>query len=356
MFQVSFHVYQMNSGSRQVVRANGVVTLPKNLAKHVDLVTGLSEFFKTHFRNPSSKKVVDPQANVLHAVATSLGATTDPLITPSLLRQHYNVSINAGTNSNSYQGIAAFDDYFSSGALQLFWSNQSVTSTTVSVQGSDCLSQSCDQYESDLDTQYMTALGQNINTLFLVEANGYWVLQFTDDALTLGTIPNVFSISYGWSELDQCAIATINCPVIIFPFQKKNNNFDFFFFFKKSLGYSSITYITRTNTNFQKLGTMGVSVMVSSGDDGAPLYYEASGACPYDSNHYCPIGGCAHTSSQCVSFTVTNQTGSKCFFPMGYYGDACSYMKADNVTFQKFIILKLISFLIRISLPLQIVF
>ncbi len=45
--------------------------------------------------------------------------------------------------------------------------------------------------------------------------------------------PLVFSISYGWAELEQCDIAATNCG---------------------KFGYNSQQYVTRTNSEFAKLG------------------------------------------------------------------------------------------------------
>jgi hypothetical protein len=115
-----------------------------------------------------------------------------------------------------------------------------------------------------LDIQYITAMGENISTIFLNQPSNYWILQFAEDTEIMSNPPLVFSVSYGWSELEQCAIAVTNCA---------------------NLGYNSMKYVTRTNTELQKLGTMGVSVLVSDGDDGAPSLGGASGNCPVDVKH-----------------------------------------------------------------------
>lgn len=60
-------------------------------------------------------------------------------------------------------------------------------------------------------------------------------------------VPEVVSISWGWSETQQCTIAT-DCS---------------------TLGVNSEGYVKRVNAEFQKLGVMGVSLFVASGDSGA---------------------------------------------------------------------------------------
>jgi hypothetical protein len=47
---------------------------------------------------------------------------------------------------------------------------------------------------------------------------------------------------------------------------------------------SSKQYVDRTNTALQKLGVMGISVLVSDGDDGAASLGGATGNCPIDAS------------------------------------------------------------------------
>jgi len=66
--------------------------------------------------------------------------------------------------------------------------------------------------------------------------------------LATTTVPMVQSISYGWAEFDQCAISPSSCSKI---------------------GVNSQGYVLRVNTEFQKIGMNGVSLIVASGDSGA---------------------------------------------------------------------------------------
>ncbi len=87
---------------------------------------------------------------------------------------YYQVPPNLfGSNPNNKQGIAAFSDYFSAGALQVFIhfhtllltiicnantlqefdSYFSINPENVTSNGPNCLIESCDQFESDLDVQ-----------------------------------------------------------------------------------------------------------------------------------------------------------------------------------------------------------
>merc|ERR1719258_559643 len=64
-------------------------------------------------------------------------------------------------------------------------------------------------------------------------------------------VPNVVSMSWGWSEEQQCGpngIVQAEC---------------------KTLGVDDVQYVDRVNTEFMKLGLKGISLFASSGDSGA---------------------------------------------------------------------------------------
>merc|ERR1711907_917472 len=64
------------------------------------------------------------------------------------------------------------------------------------------------------------------------------------------TIPESVSISWGWAETGQCqsGIAETECT---------------------TLGVDAAGYVARVNTEFQKIGLLGVSLFAASGDSGA---------------------------------------------------------------------------------------
>merc|ERR1711934_17351 len=64
------------------------------------------------------------------------------------------------------------------------------------------------------------------------------------------TIPESVSISWGWAESGQCqsGIAETQCT---------------------TLGVDAAGYVSRTNTEFQKIGLRGTSLFAASGDSGA---------------------------------------------------------------------------------------
>eukprot|EP00947_MAST-08B_sp_MAST-8B-sp1_P003109 g3109.t1 len=245
--EVDFHQYtHRRSGAMRLI-LTGRATLPAAVATHVSLVGGLSEGWEG-----SAWKRANIVANQRTQSSNGNGDDDNDLkVTPQLLRSFYDIPEDeANASPDNYQCVAAFNDYFSNEALSKFYETVANTTTpTVDVMGKTCLdaAKPCDQVESDLDVQYMTAVGAGTHTLFhnINDEDG-WVLEFSENAAKLSPLPKVFSISYGWAELKQCDIAFSPC---------------------EKLGYDSKAYVERTNTNFQKLATMGASILVSDGDD-----------------------------------------------------------------------------------------
>jgi subtilase family serine protease len=81
-----------------------------------------------------------------------------------------------------------------------------------------------------------------------------WMYTFATEIFNTKTPPvygGVTSISYGWPETDQCDKGVLESSCSAF-------------------GGSSVIYMNRTNTEFQKLGAGGHTLVSSSGDTGAP--------------------------------------------------------------------------------------
>ena len=95
--------------------------------------------------------------------------------------------------------------------------------------------------------------------------------------------------------------------------------------------YGSKAYVARANTGLQKLATLGASVMVSDGDDGAQSS-SPDGSDPIDPNRWC--GGSEYacypkTSSKCAEILLTNETLSppkSCPWPVGASGELCNFL------------------------------
>eukprot|EP01112_Ceratiomyxa_fruticulosa_P010284 TRINITY_DN270_c0_g1_i1.p1 TRINITY_DN270_c0_g1~~TRINITY_DN270_c0_g1_i1.p1 ORF type:complete len:720 (-),score=161.11 TRINITY_DN270_c0_g1_i1:78-2237(-) len=305
IFNSEFFNFESKKGKR-ITRIIGEASVPNEIIPHIDFIGGLSEFLADFHHTPVPFNL-------------AMGVKDDPIITPSVLFDFYNIVLNA-TNETNIQGIAAFSDYYSAGALTNFWSSFNIPQAQVTNYGTNCLSQGCDQTESDLDMQYMTAIGQGIPTVFINQDPGGWVLDWAQQIEAMTNPPLVNSISYGLGEAYQCSQVD-DC---------------------QTLGYDAQQYIERTDTELAKLGTLGLTVMVSSGDDGAPgQSYFSTGNCPIDATKYCPAGGCEHTTSQCAGLTITDTSKKvQCFYPMGNQNSACNTVLSNknvNTALQNFV-------------------
>jgi len=104
------------------------------------------------------------------------------------------------------------------------------------------------QLEASLDVEFMAIINNAATTWFWLEQGDGWLYQFVNHMFSAQNIPEVQSISYGWSESDQCQIDPQEC---------------------QQLGVNSQGYVERVNAEFQKIGLRGASIFVSSGDSGA---------------------------------------------------------------------------------------
>jgi tripeptidyl-peptidase-1 len=99
--------------------------------------------------------------------------------------------------------------------------------------------------ESKLDMQMIAITGAESQLWYLNYPQSIWVAGMIAKVASMKSPPHVMSISYGWSERSQCEIASCG-------------------------NLTSEEYVNLANHQFVKLGLLGTTVMVSSGDAGAP--------------------------------------------------------------------------------------
>ena len=102
--------------------------------------------------------------------------------------------------------------------------------------------------ESVLDVSFLGSVGQGNTNWYWT--NAQWMYDYTETLVgtSAADIPDVNSMSYGWSETDQCQIAPSSKPC-------ENGG--------------SAAFVAAVNTNFQKIGAMGKTFTVATGDSGA---------------------------------------------------------------------------------------
>jgi len=104
------------------------------------------------------------------------------------------------------------------------------------------------QLEAALDVEEVATINPAAEAWFWLESGQGWLYQFVNHFFSTAAVPQVVSISYGWSESDQCQIDETEC---------------------EKLGVDSEGYVSRVNAEFQKIALRGISVLVASGDSGA---------------------------------------------------------------------------------------
>lgn len=97
-----------------------------------------------------------------------------------MLISYYNVPSSVVGTGAVQQGIAAFSDYYSEGALQQFDQFFGVQSD-ITASGVDCFPDQCTQYESDLDVQVQP------NTTQQPQSSVYLRVTVTDAYIVLHT-------------------------------------------------------------------------------------------------------------------------------------------------------------------------
>jgi tripeptidyl-peptidase-1 len=220
LLKAQFHVYRHTSGAL-LVRTTSY-SVPAAIAPLVDVIVGVNGL---------------PRLNKKRTQATPIGADNLP-ITPDILRTRYNVTDVGIAGVNNSMAVAEFQaQYFVPNDLVDFFTKflpgnknnaifQVVGTNNPKVPGT----------EAELDTQYIMGVAPNIQTwVWSTPNNDFWA-GLMDWASWVGnnTVPYVHSVSYGDQLEDQ----------------------------------PPEDYKQRLNVEFQKLGAMGHSLIIASGDDG----------------------------------------------------------------------------------------
>lgn len=226
MVKSQYHHYTHVNGKTTVIRLAGEYEMPNEIAEHVDFI-GPSHRFPLVQSLKLGKTVSSP----------------DETVTPDVLKKLYNVGDAKGAaDTKNIQACASFlNQYYEPNDLSKFQSKYvpDCKVTKPSVHGPD---KSSAGIEASLDIEYIMAMGEDVPTQFW-STNGQqphnpsnepfliWLQNLAN--LTDAEKPLSMSVSYGDNE-----------PGV---------DFD---------------YATRVNTEFQKAGARGMSIMFSSGDGG----------------------------------------------------------------------------------------
>jgi tripeptidyl-peptidase I len=233
----------------------------------IELIDEVETIFNTiHLPRPMKSKHIRKIENI-HIDAQKAGIYSG-YVSPALLNYYYNITSNIGNYAVSQSVYESLGQAMSPSDLTYFQTffklplqtiNRSFgTPNHANYTSSQCSISKGKCTEGNLDIQYLMAIAQNVNTSYYYTNDWMfdWILSIGD----LDTPANVYSISYGSPET----------------------------------GLES-SYTNSFNFEALKLGLMGVTLVVSSGDDGAPGSY--AGQNPY----FCSYGPVFPASSPYVT-------------------------------------------------------
>jgi len=217
-----FEQFQHMESGRVVERMVGGVSLPASLADHVDTFTGFHGF-------PLIQKVQK----------SKVGAGAGK-VTPAVINAIHNITKVEKSGKQNIQAIAQFQgQYVSTKDLSDFCTKYEPFGNKCEIAkfiGSNSPGEP--GVESMLDTEYIMGLGQGTETWVY----SYPSFDFCSDLITFAgdltansTFPYSVSISYGSQKIDFCDSTSTN----------------------------------RLSQDFQKAATQGITIMISSGDDGS---------------------------------------------------------------------------------------
>jgi len=216
-----------------ITRQFGKFSVPEHVAHHVDLVSGLSEFPVPHLtlkKSPESAVVIAPQ-------------TIDTL---------YKIPSDAQVKGNSSVAVIEWENQFYSPAYLTKFGQLFIVPVTVPTDEHTIGYNlpTSPQIEATLDIEYILGVGHEAESWFWIEKTGLWLYGYAIHFFSTQKVPLVCSMSYGWNEEAQCmaGIGNEEC---------------------QQLGVDSKGYAARVNTEFQKIGIRGISLLSASGDSGA---------------------------------------------------------------------------------------
>jgi len=248
MFSTQLGIFVHNEKSNvKLIRATTHYYLPQSVAAAVDFVEGLNRFPRINSVTPMKSMI-----NASEAWPTDCSGCSAPHITPNILKERYKISHKVSSNTKSTVAVAEFEgQYYKPTDLAQFQKDCGLPNQPVAkIVGGN---QNSAGIESTLDIEYVMGVAVGVPAWFwyLEEYSLYdWILAVvqTNDA------PLVHSVSYGNDEVQ-----------------------------------NDYQYMLRTNTEFQKSGVRGISVLFASGDQGvdgrsgpgARFHPDFPGASPY---------------------------------------------------------------------------
>jgi hypothetical protein len=245
MFATEVSEYTMpNRNGKSIFRVapEELLTFPSNMVNKLRFVTNVFDFPTQRMRLGSGIRAGD-SSKALRAGSRKL--QTDYFITLESLWSMYGTNAVNGSDATT-TGPAEFqaDNAITPRDQKAFATNNGVKDWNISTKvgafsGSDT--------EATLDEEYIASVGDGNKQWYWTEAD--WIYEWSEALKAATALPDVFSVSWGWSEADQCTVD---------PGQGPCTNPD-----------GSAAYVSETNTGLGAATARGVTILVASGDSGA---------------------------------------------------------------------------------------
>jgi len=230
IFSTSFYAYKHDASGKILTRHFGSLSTPAELDHVIEFVSGLNELWEpSHLK--TARKPVDTRRNDVSA----------GYVIPAVLRNMYGIPSTFRGKQHSSICVAEFQDDASYNPSDLQQWNQQVGETTVVNKNVGPFAPQFPDGEATLDVQYAFSVALNATSWFWTVQG--WMYEFATALANTPNPPLVVSMSWGWPEPRQCEVGSCQ---------------------------DSQTYVQRVNNEFMKITAMGISLLASSGDQGAP--------------------------------------------------------------------------------------
>jgi len=235
VLQTKFALYRSHDRPHVALpRITKAYSLPAEIARHVALVDDIMRF--PTVAEPLSAPLGDaPEGSTAFQCGTSCAAST----TPTVISQAYNLPMPMTTTASKGNSVSVAEfqgQYYDQGDISNFDSACSANAEVDATIGGNAGSAGCSAgqcMEALLDIEYLGAMTNPI-PLTVVYTNQYSLQTWIDTVLALDNPPWVHSVSYGNDEIQQ----------------------------------TSVAYMNTCNAAFMAAGTMGLSILFASGDQG----------------------------------------------------------------------------------------
>ena len=218
-----YHQYGGNTTLNKIVRAESY-SIPRSLEAHVDSVFNTVQMPPRAFYRAPSPIVREEAMNYM---------------TPAILRSFYNLGTSQGSAQSSQAVYASIGQFYSPKDLAQFQTTEGLPNNPVAYSIGDhasdtiCSNQPFNCAEANLDVQYITSTSPVSPTTFWYTDADYFSTWLIKVAAATNP-PLVLSVSYGSEEV-----------------------------------YTTASEMDAFNTIAIKLGALGITILVASGDDGA---------------------------------------------------------------------------------------